>query len=236
MSEGKLIVTTALTRQGAKIALENCRGCRTIAWMRAITAAFAYFLSAMVILTPVSASACDLSCALRQTHSDCHDTGSPSVGQTMSMSMPGMEMNTSSGTGTTGMDSMDMPGMNMVYGPTQKGHTAGQGFGARSSHYMSPQFDIEMPRLDNILVPGLIAGSPLTHSQRLSGCTQELCVQHFVSTSPPNSTVSHPHFMHLVTAESLNTANLWAGVHGVRPPVLPPEGPSVTDLSTTLRI
>lgn len=65
--------------------------------MRGITASFATILSLLMVSAPVSASVCDLSCWLRQTHSDCHAAGPASHDKDDAMSMPdgmapGMDM------------------------------------------------------------------------------------------------------------------------------------------------
>src|ERR1017187_2050718 len=76
--------------------------------MRGVTSALAALLALLIVSTSVSASACDLSCWLRQTHSDCHAVNSAIAGKDdTAMSMPpgmdtGMDMGSDHNESTTG--------------------------------------------------------------------------------------------------------------------------------------
>lgn len=74
--------------------------------MRRITSSLAALLSLLVVSTWVSASACDLSCWLRQAHSDCHIASSATSDTAMSMpaemDMGSMDMGSDPSASTTG--------------------------------------------------------------------------------------------------------------------------------------
>lgn len=77
--------------------------------MRRITSSLAALLSFLVVSTSVSASACDLSCWLRQAHSDCHTVSSATSDRPTAMSMPAemdkgsMNMGSDPSANTTGI-------------------------------------------------------------------------------------------------------------------------------------
>lgn len=143
------------------------------------------------------------------------------------MSMPGMTVNTSSKVSHPRMDSM--PGMDMGSVPTQN-VPDGLALGTQST---------QMDAFAHLAEAQTFTFNSLSTQhdspQNMSGCTQERCAQSSLAI-PAHSSVPHPHFVHLVTAEILATMNLGIGIHRVKPIVLPPEGLSVEDLRTSLRI
>src|ERR1017187_3718868 len=71
--------------------------------MQRATNALAALLSVLMVATSVSATTCDLTCWLRQGHSDCHSVGSVAAVKGTNMSIPGdMDMSSGHGEGVTG--------------------------------------------------------------------------------------------------------------------------------------
>src|ERR1700688_177389 len=74
--------------------------------MRSMTTSLAALLSLLLISSPVSAWACDVSCSSHQAHSDCHDSATATKDDT-DMSMPaGMDMGSDQSEGPTESDSV----------------------------------------------------------------------------------------------------------------------------------
>src|SRR6202521_4634874 len=184
--------------------------------MGRITSLFGGVLSLLLVSTPVSAWACDMSCSLHQAHSDCRTSATTKDDTGMSMS-PDMDM------GSDHSESSKMPDTVMSATP---GH----------SMSTSPQQEMATQRFEHATKPKLATGVMHDHSKRLSSCTHETCTQVSASASPPGANYSQPNSLHWVEVSFLSPVNLWVGFRWIRPGTSPPKLLTADRLVTTLRI
>ena len=184
--------------------------------MRILTASLAALLSVLIVSTSVSASACDLSCWLRQAHSDCHSAASASPGN--SATPEGMDMSMDMGSG----DSKSMTAMTAI----QSGH----------SMLMFPEMGMATQGFEQASKAETNRSGMPDHSKSISSCAHETCSQTWSATSPP--TGDHSHFIALYQAAigilipvNLHVASYSIGVGAHPPGILAPDS-----LVTALRI
>jgi hypothetical protein len=185
--------------------------------MRRVISSLAGLLSLLLISSPVSAWACDVSCASHQAHSDCHASATTSKDD-MSMPMPpGMDM---------GSDQSESP----------MGPETAMGAARGHSMSMSPQQEMATRRLERATKPATRTGTMHDHSKGMSSCTHETCSQLSTSASPPGADRSQPNSLHRIAIGISSPVNIWITFHCIRPGTPPPK-PLIADrLITTLRI
>jgi hypothetical protein len=173
----------------------------------------------LLVSSPVSAWACDLSCSLQRAHSDCHNVGSVTTSKdnpAMTMS-PDMDMGPDQGEGTMRSDA----GMNP--GP---GH----------SMVMSPQLQMDTERFEPATAPETGTSAMHDHSKSVSSCTHETCSQVSVSASPPPTDLSRPSHQQWMAIRVLSPDNLYITFYRIRLQTPPPKMLAPDRLTTTLRI
>jgi len=185
--------------------------------MRRITSSLAGLLSLLLISSPVSAWACDLSCSWHQAHSDCHTSVATSKNDTAISMPPGMDM---------GSDQSESP----VSPDTVMGAAPGH------SMSMSPQQEMATRRFEQATKPATRTGTMHDHSKGMSSCTHETCSQLSTSASPPGADHSQPNSLHWLALSISSPVNLLVSFHWVRLGTPPPKLLTTDHLITTLRI
>lgn len=137
--------------------------------MHKIAKVLAVMLSVLIVSTSVSVSACDLSCWLNQTSSDCHSAGPGGDDMAASSAMEmsaGMEMGSHAAQSRT-----------PLYGRAND----------VTRHLMSAPMRM-MPRAPQVIskTEGS-ASTTFAHSRALSACSHETCSQAAASSSPPRT-------------------------------------------------
>lgn len=195
--------------------------------MRRITASLAALISLLFVFTSISASACDLSCWLRQGHHDCPSGVSMSgeeSGTAMASAMPmamGMgshQMQHRMAPGEIGMDHRLMPHRLMP---------------------MSPQTEMAVERSIELSKPGMSSTalpdhSP-DHSRGLSPCAHETCSQIWASASPPGAGHLQFDFVHYAPVRFSIATILWTRGDSINTGS-PPSERHIEPLATNLRI
>ncbi len=159
----------------------------------------AALLSLLLVSTPVSAWACDLSCSLLHAHSDCHAVNSAMTSKddaTMSMS-PDMDMGLDHSESTMGHNPRmnDTPGHSMT---------------------MSPQMGMATERDEYPTRPEMGTSAMHDHSKTVSSCTHDTCSQIAASASPTRSDHSQPSSLHQAAIGISNSVNLRIRFHWMR--------------------
>jgi hypothetical protein len=210
----------------------------------------ALFLSLLVGSASVSASACDLSCSLRQAHSFC-DTAKMVApnndGASMSMSMSS-DMDMHLGKSEVRMEprmdadspshTMPMPsGMDM--GPDRSNSMVDSETNLISSraHLMSLS-----PQLG--LIEGFVRSANIERRSRpmvdpsgnLASCMHEPCSQVSMSNSPPTGNHPQPAGLRWMSAYNASPVNASANFQWIRPGSPPIKPIAVNRLTTSLRI
>jgi hypothetical protein len=185
--------------------------------MRRVTSSLAGLLSLLLISSPVSAWACDVSCSSHQAHSDCHASATTSKDHTAMSMPPGMDMGSGQSESPMGSD--------MVMGAVP-GH----------SMSMSPQQEMATRRFEGATKPATRTGTMHNHSKGRSSCTHETCSQISTSASPPGADHSQPNSRHWEAVGISSPVNLWDGFHWVQLGTPPPKLLTADLLITTLRI
>jgi hypothetical protein len=199
--------------------------------MRSVRRLLAALLSLLAVAVPISASACDLVCWLRPTHSDCHAVSGIPENQGASESMTsGMNMDSSKNMAsremTAGMN-MGSEGSGVLPIPrVRKG---------KSLHSMHPQIALAAERLAHNTTPRLSTGAKHSHFAAFSRCAAEGCNQILISASPPGAGQYEPNSPHLVAINTPNVIKVGAELHLTNHRIPPPKNPSDT-LTTILRI
>lgn len=186
-------------------------------FIRAMTA----LLSAFMVFAPLSASACELSCWLHQTDSDCHSAVQATEPSQSSISAPSaMDMSAEGG--------MSSPGL-------QHEAAADYTVSATAHHSMTAQMDVVRGPLE-VNRNEANSNSGFNHSKTLSRCAHETCSQASASASPPSASGNQPAYhQHSIDVNGGNPANFLrispGAAPGTAPPIMPAAG-----LLTTLRI
>jgi hypothetical protein len=189
--------------------------------MRKIARSLAALLSVLMVSTPLSASACDLSCWLHQTASDCHSASSAKGGkQGMMSTSSAMDMNSEA--------EMCSHGTQSKAGPDQS-------VNASTRHSMSAPMVMVRSLQVKKSEPELSASAKFDHSKTLSPCSHETCSQASVSVSPPRASQAQSAYLHCIAIDVSSRANLLTSSHRIAPGTLPPINLAV-DLLSTLRI
>lgn len=185
--------------------------------MRKIVRSLAALLSVLMVSTPLSASACDLSCWLHQTAPDCHSASSAAEGNQGMMSAPyAMDMSSEAAMSSHGTRSDAGPDRSM---------------NASTRHSMSSPMDMAR----SLQVKKSEVSARFDHSKTLSPCSHETCSQASASVSPPRASQAQSVYLHCVAIDVSSRANLLTSSHRIAPGTLPPLNPAV-DLLSTLRI
>lgn len=179
---------------------------------RIVSSLAALAMSIFMISTSVSASACDLSCWLHRSHSDCHAARSVSKDD-MAMSMP---------------SDMDMR-------PDRSdGMTVSKANVTTLSHRM---FIAEIQMVtDNAVNPQTGRTDMPDHSKTVSSCAHEPCSQVWASVSPRSGENPLLISLHLMPVSIFNPVSLGIDSHSIRVETHPPNLPAFDRLATTLRI
>jgi hypothetical protein len=185
--------------------------------MRRTTSSLAALLSLLMVSTPVSAWACDLSCSSRQARSDCHFSTTTSKDDTVMSMPPGMDMGSDHSESSMGPDAVisGMPSHSMTMFPHQE--MAAQNFEQAAKSEMR-------------------TGAAHDHSKSVTSCTHETCSQVSTSTSPPGADHSQPNSLQRIAISTPSPVNLWIAFHWIRPGTPPPELLTADPLVATLRI
>ena len=185
--------------------------------MRKVAAiSLAALLSLLMFSSSVSASACDLSCWLRQARPDCHG-GDPGATKQADMSMS---------------SDMDM-------GP-EHGHSAmatniTTHVAPRQVISMSPQAEIVTHRIMRAAEPGMRTEDMPDHSRSISSCTHETCSQIWASVPPPSTNHAQRNFLHYMQIRISSPLSLQTNSRSIRFASLP-EFALLERLVTILRI
>jgi hypothetical protein len=191
----------------------------------------AALISLLFVFTSISASACDLSCWLRQGHDDCH-SGVPISGQetgtAMASAMP-MGMAMAMAMGSRQMQHMMAPGeIGMDHRLTPHRLTP-----------MSPQAEMAVERLIELSKPGMSSTALPGHSpgtsRDLSSCAHETCSQIWASASPLGARHADPDFLHYAPVRFSISTIFWTRSNGIKTGSPPPER-HAEHLATNLRI
>jgi uncharacterized glyoxalase superfamily protein PhnB len=215
---------------------------------RASSSLASAMLSLLMILTSVSASACDLSCWLHKAHSDCHAAGSAAQAEETSLPMSSaMDMSPDDGQSMMGSpmhadattdDSMAMSA-DLDMGHRHRKSVAGSGAdlsaAPRHSMAMSTQLEGTTERFVRAAKAETRMAMP-DHSGTLSSCKHEPCSQASVSVSPATGHRSQPISVHWMPTGVSNAVNPWVGLPWIGPGTPPPIILAVARLATALRI
>jgi len=141
--------------------------------MRKIAKVPPALLSILMVFTPVSVSACDLSCWLHQTSSDCHSASSDAED---SVRM------------TSRSSAMDMSAyMEMSSDGAQSKADPHESVQDATGHLMSAGMDMIRSPRQVITKTDVSEGTGFDQSRALSPCSHETCSQATTSTSPPKT-------------------------------------------------
>jgi hypothetical protein len=187
----------------------------------------AALLSLLIVSTPMSAAACDLSCWLRPSHSACHTIGSATEDQeTPRSARSGMDMTSSVNRGS----------MNMACERTERGARLSQRVNkARSVHSMYPQVALATKRLAHNTKPKLSSAALHSDSAAFSSCGHEACSQTLISASPPGASRCQPNSSDSVATPISIQITLGTAFHLIKPQISPPKA-LPDDFATILRI
>ncbi len=208
----------------------------------------ALFLSLLMGSASVSASACDLSCSLRQAHSVCDTAKMVSRnndGLSMSMS-PDMDMH--SGKSELMMEThldMDAPNhtMSMPSGMDMGADRSNSMVDSETNLISSPAHPMSMsPQLG--LVEGFVRSANIGRGSRamvdpsgnLESCMHEPCSQVSMSNSPPAGNHSQPAGLRWMSAYNASPVNASTNFQWIRPKRPPIKLIAIDRLTTTLRI
>lgn len=187
--------------------------------MSRVKASLIIILSLVMISSPVSTSACELSCWLGQAHSDCHSAGS---GMSTDSDLGDQDINAPAANNTD-MNSMDMGsmGMNSVEAEST---FVDPGSSASAAEYQTSIAASPMPMSDDLrgnpsrftrLTIPAARRVPPVDQPGLHNCNRGLCGQVSVLVSPPNCAQSR-----LVSTSRVPTGVLGlAGVSSGIPPI-----------------
>lgn len=184
----------------------------------------AALISFLFVFTSISASACDLSCWLRQGQGDCH-SGVP---------MPGEETGTAMTSSTMPMAmGMRFHQMRHMMAPDEMG--VDHRWTPHRLTPMSPHAGMAVERFIELLKPGMSSTALPDHSRDLSPCAHETCNQIWALASPPGSGHAQPDFLHRAPIRLSIATILWTRGDGIK------IGPSPAELhaellATNLRI
>jgi hypothetical protein len=186
--------------------------------MHKIARAMTALLSVFMVFAPLSASACDLSCWLQQTASNCHSAGQPIEGNQSSM---------------PASSTMDMSAEGEMSSHShQYSAAADYTMSATAHHSMTAQMHLGRTSLEVIRTSGMSSG--FDHSKKLSSCSHETC-QASASASPPRVRADQAACLHAMDIVGVNPANFLTSSDRTAPGTSPPITPAA-DLLTTLRI
>lgn len=187
----------------------------------------AALLSLLIVSTPMSAAACDLSCWLRSSHSACDTIGSATDDQkTPRSAHSGMEMTSP----------VDKGSMNMACERTERGARLSQRINkVRSVHSMHPQVALATKRLPHNTKPKLRSAALHSDSAAFASCQHEACSQTLISASPPGAGRCQPNSSDSVATPISIRITLGTAFHLVQPQISPPKA-LPDDFATILRI
>jgi hypothetical protein len=204
--------------------------------MRRITGCTAALISLLFVFASISASACDLSCWLRQGQDDCH-SGVPMSGQeagtamtsTMPMAMSSDQMQHMMAPGARGGTPLD----SLINVSLEIG--MGHRLTPDRLTPMSPQREMAVERFVELSKPGMNSTALPDHSRDLSSCAHEICSQTSASASPPSAGHAQPDFLHHAPIRFSIATITWTRSDCIKTGSPPPEL-HAEHLATTLRI
>jgi hypothetical protein len=176
--------------------------------MRKIVKPVAALVAIFMVFAPLSASACDLSCWLNQTRSDCHSARSAAVENQGTMSgHPDMDMRSGAGMGSRVIQSDPNPD----YGVSASAH-----------HAMAAQMDLVRGSLQGLGKSGTSPSVGLDDSKTISPCSHETCRQASVSASPPSAGRANSAHLQCFEIHASNPADFLASYHRITSGMAPP--------------
>lgn len=201
--------------------------------MRGITKLLAALLSLLLISTPMSASACDLSCWLRSTHSACHTIRSATEDyETPRSAHSGMDMNSQTNMGSP----HKVARMNLVCERPERGARLSRRVNkAGSVHSMYPQIALATKRFADNMKPKFSSTALHSDSAAFSSCENEACSQTLISASPPGASQCQPNSADSVGAGVSICIPLGQEFDLIAPRIPPPKA-LPNDFATILRI
>jgi hypothetical protein len=162
--------------------------------MGKMTSLLPALLSMLMVCTSVSVSACDLSCWLRQTSSDCHSGNSAMENGAETMSVSSV---------------MDMSAeMKISSHGAQNKAGLGQSTKGVAGHQMSAQMDMVGSALQAINEIDATSSTRFDHSRALSSCSHEACSQATASVSPPSASQNQSAYLHCAILDLSSATNL----------------------------
>ena len=189
--------------------------------MRKMAPSLPVLLSVLLVCTPLSASACDLSCWLHRTASDCHSASSATEADQRMMSAS---------------SAMDMSSEAETSSHVTQSHAApDHSVNASTHHSMPQQMDMVRGSLQVIKKSDVSSSATFDPSKTLSPCSHETCSQASASALPPRARGDQPAYLHCTAIGGWSPANFLTSSHRVAPGTAPPINLPV-HLLTTLRI
>jgi hypothetical protein len=191
----------------------------------------AALISIFFVFTSISASACDLSCWLRQGQDDCHSGASMSgedAGTAMTSAMP-MAM------GSRQMQHMMAPDARAGTPLDSLINVSFEIGTPRRLMPMSPQMEMAVQRIIELSKPGTSSTALPGHSRDLSSCAHEACSQIWASASPPGARHAQPDFLYHGPIRLAIATVLWTRSDSIKTGSPPPEL-RAEHLVTSLRI
>lgn len=177
----------------------------------------------LMVSASLSASACDLSCWLRETPSDCHSGGSATEDkQGMMYASSAMDMSSEAEMGSHS---------------GQRGASADHIVNADARHSMSADMDMVRNSLQANAKSEVRSSGAFDYKERskgLSPCSHETCSQASASTSPPRASPGQPAYLH-AAIDVLSPANVTNFSYRIAPG-RPPSTNLAVDRLATLRI
>ena len=165
--------------------------------MHRITNWLAGVLSLLLISSPAAGWACDLSCSLHQSHSNCRTMDEDTNKDDSSTSMPGMDMGSDNGANSAVPDTV------IVATQTQ-------------SMWMASQQKVVTERFEHATEGRTPTEVMRDHTKGLSSCVHGACTQISVSASPPSVDHCRPGSLHRVAVRVSSPVNLFISFHSLR--------------------
>lgn len=188
--------------------------------MRTVAKLLPMLLSLLLVLAPLSASACDLSCRLQRNAPDCHRLGSAGQHSRGTMSdAADMDMSSGAETGAS---------------HAQTSAAADHAVNATTHHSMPTQMDMRRGSRQIMMKSDASSSVSFDDSNRLWPCVHGTCAQAATSASPPSAGHVQPVHLQFVAAGALNPAKPLTPTR-LAPETAPPLS-LLADLLPTLRI
>ncbi len=179
---------------------------------------FVVLLWLLLVSSPLSAWACDMSCSIHRMHSGCQTVKSTTTDNQAPMSM------------SEDMDMSSDQSEPMIGPHTRLNATPSHPMSMFSETGMSSKrFELPtQPRSDTTATPD--------HSKNVSSCTQEVCSQVPASASPPRPDLYQPHHQLWMATRVVSPQSLYIDFHRIRLETPTSKILAADRLTSTLRI